>query len=571
MQTRAWLECLHEAELPKGLCNVVIGRGDVVGAELVRNPDVAKISFTGSVAVGKSIMRDGAATMKRVTLELGGKSPNILLDDADLDKAIPTALAIAFMNSGQACVAGTRLLVPKNRLDAVKRAIKEAIRAFPVGDPADPKTAVGPMVSQKQYERVQSYIRKGIEEGAEVLVGGEGHPEGLEAGYFVKPTVFVNVKNDMTIAREEIFGPVLCVITYDNDEDAIRIANDTNYGLHAYVSGTDVRRARRVASQILAGRVAINGMLDDQQAPFGGFQELRRWPRIRHVWDRSVSRTACDPRGLKGRRMSKHVAISPEEAADRLAIRELIEAYAHCADRRDAKGQMALFTTDTHFVVYMNAKDPKPSQELHSREALAPVFADLNQYDATTHFVGQSTIFTLNGDRATGEAYCIAHHLTVDGEKRRLMVAYLRYLDTFAKIDGDVAVCRTPAVRRLAGGASTVVNFSAADQTRLVIVGATGMVGGYALRYALGHPDIGLVTSNRTEDAWHLAPQTEGGFAPGFRRLLRARGRALESERGGLLPRRIYRCGVGCRASQDHGRLHDRVRSELSMPRAPWK
>jgi hypothetical protein len=134
--------------------------------------------------------------------------------------------------------------------------------------------------------------------------------------------------------------------------------------------------------------------------------------------------------------MSKHVAISPEEAADRLAIRELIEAYAHCADRRDAKGQVALFTTDTHFVVYMNAKDPKPSQELHSREALAPVFADLNQYDATTHFVGHSTIFTLNGDRATGETYCLAHHVTVDSEKRRLMVASLRYLDTFAKIDG---------------------------------------------------------------------------------------------------------------------------------------
>jgi SnoaL-like domain len=134
--------------------------------------------------------------------------------------------------------------------------------------------------------------------------------------------------------------------------------------------------------------------------------------------------------------MSKHVAISPEEAADRLAIRELIEAYAHCADRRDAKGQMALFTADTHFVVYMNAKDPRPSQDLHSREALAPVFADLNQYAATMHFVGQSTIFSLNGDRATGEAYCIAHHLTMDGEKRRMMVAYLRYLDTFVKMDG---------------------------------------------------------------------------------------------------------------------------------------
>ena len=272
LQTRVWLECVHAANLPKGLCNVVIGRGDVVGAELVRNPDVAKISFTGSAAVGQSIMRDGAATMKRVTLELGGKSPNILLDDADLSKVIPTALGIAFLNSGQACVAGTRLLVPKKRLDEVKRALVDTMPAFPVGDPADPKTAVGPMVSQKQYERVQSYIRKGIKEGADLLVGGEGRPEGLEAGFFVKPTVFVNVNNDMTIAREEIFGPVLSVITYENDEDAIRIANDTEYGLHAFVSGTDVQRARRVASQLQAGRVAINGMLDDQQAPFGGFK-----------------------------------------------------------------------------------------------------------------------------------------------------------------------------------------------------------------------------------------------------------------------------------------------------------
>ena len=272
LQTQAWLECVHEAKLPKGLCNVVTGRGEVVGAELVRSSDVAKISFTGSVAVGKSIMRDGAATMKRVTLELGGKSPNILLDDADLKKAIPDAIVIAFLNSGQACAAGTRLLVPKSRLEEVKRAIVETLAAFPVGDPADAKTAVGPMVTQKQYERVQSYIRKGIEEGAEVLVGGEGHPKGLEAGYFVKPTVFVNVKNDMTIAREEIFGPVLCVIAYEDEDEAIRIANDTSFGLHAFVSGTDVKRARRVASQILAGRVAINGMIDDQQAPFGGFK-----------------------------------------------------------------------------------------------------------------------------------------------------------------------------------------------------------------------------------------------------------------------------------------------------------
>jgi aldehyde dehydrogenase (NAD+) len=272
LQTRVMLECLDAAKLPQGVCNVVIGRGEVVGAELVRNPDVAKISFTGSVAVGESIMRDGAATMKRVTLELGGKSPTILLDDAALERAIPSALVLAFMNSGQACAAGTRLLVPKSRLDAVKRAIVDTMPSFPVGDPADPKTAIGPMVSQKQYERVQSYIRKGIEEGAEVLAGGEGRPEGFEAGYFVKPTVFVNVKNDMTIAQEEIFGPVLGVITYDSEDEAIWIANDSKYGLHSCILGTDLQRARRVASQIRAGRVVINGMTDDPQAPWGGFK-----------------------------------------------------------------------------------------------------------------------------------------------------------------------------------------------------------------------------------------------------------------------------------------------------------
>ena len=272
LQTRVLVEALHEANLPKGLLNVVTGRGNVVGAELVRNPDVAKISFTGSVGVGKSIMRDGAETMKRVTLELGGKSPTILLDDAVLDQAIPSALVMAFMNSGQACAAGTRLLVPESRLDQVKRAIMDAMPAFPVGDPADPRTAIGPMVSQKQYEQVQSYIRKGIEEGAEVLAGGEGHPEGFEAGYFVKPTVLVNVKNDMTIAQEEIFGPVLSVIAYGSEDEAIRIANDSRYGLHAAVLGTDLARARRVASRIRAGRVVINSMKDDPQAPWGGFK-----------------------------------------------------------------------------------------------------------------------------------------------------------------------------------------------------------------------------------------------------------------------------------------------------------
>jgi aldehyde dehydrogenase (NAD+) len=272
LQAQVLVEALHEAKLPKGILNVVTGLGTVVGAELVRNPDVNKISFTGSVAVGQQIMRDAATTMKRVTLELGGKSPTVLLDDATLERAIPAALILAFMNSGQACAAGTRLLVPKSRLGEVKRAIAEAMPAFKVGDPADPKTAIGPMVSQKQYDRVQSYIRKGVEEGAEVLVGGEGHPAGFEGGYFVKPTVFVNATNDMAIAQEEIFGPVLCVIAYDSDDEAVRLANDSRYGLHSAVLGTDLKRARRVASEIRAGRVVINGMTDDPDAPWGGFK-----------------------------------------------------------------------------------------------------------------------------------------------------------------------------------------------------------------------------------------------------------------------------------------------------------
>src|SRR5580700_3189761 len=272
LQAQVLVEALHEAKLPKGVLNVVTGLGTVVGAELVRNPDVNKISFTGSVAVGQQIMRDAATTIKRVTLELGGKSPTVLLDDAALERAIPAALILAFMNSGQACAAGTRLLVPKSRLDEIKRAIADAMPAFKVGDPADPKTAIGPMVSQKQYDRVQSYVRKGVKEGAEVLVGGEGHPAGFEGGYFVKPTVFVNATNDMAIAQEEIFGPVLCVIAYDSDDEAVRLANDSRYGLHSAVLGTDLKRARRFASEIRAGRVVINGMTDDPDAPWGGFK-----------------------------------------------------------------------------------------------------------------------------------------------------------------------------------------------------------------------------------------------------------------------------------------------------------
>jgi len=274
LQTQLIMECVHDAKIPAGLINVVNGRGDVVGAEITRNPDIAKISFTGSTVVGKKIARDGAATLKRVTLELGGKSPHIILEDANLEQAIPFILSSGFMNSGQACIAGTRLLVPESRLDEIKAALKQAVEQhLKVGRPEDADTAIGPMVSKTQYERVQGYINKGIEEGAEVLVGGPGHPEGLESGNFVKPTIFVNVTNDMTVAREEIFGPVLCIITYTTEQKAIEIANETPYGLAGYVSGADHDHAKRIAAQIEAGTVSINAFNNNPAAPFGGFKQ----------------------------------------------------------------------------------------------------------------------------------------------------------------------------------------------------------------------------------------------------------------------------------------------------------
>ena len=273
LQTQVLLECFHEAGLPSGVFNIVNGRGDVVGAELTRHKDISKISFTGSTIVGKTIARGAVDTLKRVTLELGGKSPNIILDDADFARAIPLAVNAAFINSGQACIAGTRLLVPEDRLEEVKTLLKAAVGQVRTGIPQDMETVIGPMVSKKQYDRVQSYIRLGIEEGATLLIGGEGQPEGLEAGNFVRPTVFVNVNNSMQIAREEIFGPVLCVITYRTEEEAIEIANDTDYGLQAYVSSSDNERAHRVAAQIIAGRVLINCLNHDPFAPFGGFKQ----------------------------------------------------------------------------------------------------------------------------------------------------------------------------------------------------------------------------------------------------------------------------------------------------------
>jgi aldehyde dehydrogenase (NAD+) len=273
IQTQLITECLHEAGLPAGVFNVITGRGEVVGAVLSSHPDIAKISFTGSTAVGKAIMRAGAETLKRVTLELGGKSPTLILEDADLGPAVTLAINAGFMNNGQACIAGTRILVPRQRLAEVLELTKAAVAAVKVGDPADPATTLGPMVSQKQYERVQRYIRIGLDGGAKLLIGGEGKPPGLEHGFFTRPTVFFDVTNDMTIAREEIFGPVLCILTYETEEEAIAIANDTLYGLQAYVMSPDLEHARAVASRLEAGRVVINGAAPDPLAPFGGFKQ----------------------------------------------------------------------------------------------------------------------------------------------------------------------------------------------------------------------------------------------------------------------------------------------------------
>jgi aldehyde dehydrogenase (NAD+) len=272
LQTEIVTEALHAAGAAPGLFNIVTGRGEVVGAEITASSDIAKISFTGSTAVGKSIIKAAADTVKRVTLELGGKSPSLILEDADLEAAVPMAISAGFQNSGQACLAGTRILVPKARLSEVLRFAKAAMAATKVGDLRDPSTEIGPMVSARQYDRVQRYIRLGIEAGATLIAGGTGHPDGL-GGYFVRPTLFADVTNEMTIAREEIFGPVLCILTYRDEDEAIAIANDTDYGLASYVFSSDLSHARSIAARLQTGRVVINGAPHDPLAPFGGYKQ----------------------------------------------------------------------------------------------------------------------------------------------------------------------------------------------------------------------------------------------------------------------------------------------------------
>ncbi|WP_312625683.1 aldehyde dehydrogenase family protein [Scandinavium sp.] len=272
IQTQVVTEALHEAGIPAGVFNIITGRGEVVGDAINHHPDIAKISFTGSTAVGKHIVESGARTLKRVTLELGGKSPTIILDDAETDRAVPLALAAGFMNSGQACVAGTRILVPRSRQTEFEQAFVQAVSKVQSGDPRNENTDIGPMVSRKQWQRVQDYIRLGVEEGAKLLVGGEGRPAGMTQGWGVKPTVFVG-HNQMRIAREEIFGPVLVMIPYDDEAEALAIANDTTYGLSAMVLGSNTEHAVRVAQQIESGRVLVNTMAHEPKAPFGGMKQ----------------------------------------------------------------------------------------------------------------------------------------------------------------------------------------------------------------------------------------------------------------------------------------------------------
>jgi len=273
MQTQVLMECFHDAGLPPGVINIVTGLGEVIGGALTTSPDVAKIAFTGSTQIGKVVAKAALDTMKRFTLELGGKSANIILDDADFTKAITMAVAACYLNNGQACIAASRLFVPENRLDEIKRLVRAAVENIKVGDPNDEAVTIGPLASRRQYGRVQDYIRAGIAEGAELVIGGEGHPPGLERGNFVKPTVFANVTPQMKIAREEIFGPVLSILTYRTEDEAIRMANDSEFGLIAYVSSSDSERAGRVARQLDAGRVLINTLSHDPLAPFGGFKQ----------------------------------------------------------------------------------------------------------------------------------------------------------------------------------------------------------------------------------------------------------------------------------------------------------
>ncbi|MDT8428356.1 MAG: aldehyde dehydrogenase family protein [Pseudomonadales bacterium] len=272
-------EIIADSGVPAGVFNLVNGDGPVVGAAISAHPEIDLVSFTGSTRAGREVAKAAADTIKRVTQELGGKSANIILSDADIAKAVAGGVFGCFGNSGQSCNAPTRMLVPKARMAEAIEAAKAAAAKAVMGDPKNEATRLGPVVSKAQYDRIQALIEQGMAEGAELIAGGPGKPEGLETGYFVRPTVFANVSNDMSIAREEIFGPVLCIIPYEDDADAARIANDTDYGLSGYVSG-EPGHARKMARLLRTGMVHINGAGPDFAAPFGGYKQSgngREW------------------------------------------------------------------------------------------------------------------------------------------------------------------------------------------------------------------------------------------------------------------------------------------------------
>jgi aldehyde dehydrogenase (NAD+) len=273
-------QILHEAAVPPGVFNLVNGDGPTVGAAIASHPDVAMVSFTGSTRAGVAVATAAAPSVKRVTQELGGKSANILLEDSDFENAVKQGVQECFRNTGQSCNAPTRMLVPRSRMAETATTAKRTAEAIKVGDPFAEGTSIGPLASKAQFDKVQRLIEKGIEEGAKLVAGGLGRPDGLAKGYFVKPTVFGDVRNDMTIAREEIFGPVLCIIPYENEEDAIRIANDTPYGLSGFVTSANRERAGRVARRVRSGNVHINGARVDFGGCFGGYKQSgngREW------------------------------------------------------------------------------------------------------------------------------------------------------------------------------------------------------------------------------------------------------------------------------------------------------
>jgi aldehyde dehydrogenase (NAD+) len=276
-------EILDEAGVPKGVFNLVNGLGGEVGAAMSAHPGIDMMSFTGSTRAGIDVAQRSAPTVKRVTQELGGKSPNIILEDAELSKSIAGGTAHCFNNSGQSCNAPTRMLVPLAKMKEAAAIAKGVADKAKVGDPRGSDTTMGPVVNRVQWEKIQGLIKKGIDEGATLVTGGLGRPDGLNKGYYVRPTVFADVSNDMTIAREEIFGPVLSIIGYQSEDDAVRMANDTPYGLAGYVSSGDVERARRVARRMRAGNVNVNGAANERAAPFGGYKQSgngREWGRF---------------------------------------------------------------------------------------------------------------------------------------------------------------------------------------------------------------------------------------------------------------------------------------------------